>query len=63
MLLSASGRMTAMKPVELGQSVENSHDCLAPSATGKTSAITQAAQVKLRADLLDDAAATNLSTA
>ena len=38
--------MIAMKLVALGQLVENSRDCLAPSATGKTSATTQAAQVK-----------------
>jgi hypothetical protein len=55
--------MTAMKLVALAQSVENSHDCLAPSATGKTSAMTQAALVETRADLLEDAAAMNLSTA
>ena len=51
-----------MKLDALGQSVENVHDWLAPSATGKTSATTQAPHVTAR-DRPAGAAARNLSTA
>ena len=59
---SASGRKIAMKVAELGQLVANSRDWVAPSETGKASAITQAPQVMARM-LPAGAAAMNLSTA
>ena len=48
-LWSARGPKTAMKPVALGQSVENCQDWLAPSTAGKVSATTHAPVVRARA--------------
>src|SRR5262250_1836962 len=61
-LWSASGPKIAMKLVALGQLVENCQDWPAPRVTGKTSATTQAPQVRARARPAG-AAAMNRSTA